>query len=114
MKRRIHSEWIARLISKGLKAAEIWPPLFGEIKKCWQGRFGHKEINRLRESVQAVVGQAKPRQNQEPDLCFEAAGEIYLARQQEILDQTILPPRCWSRPFTPKITNIPQGIRLLI
>jgi hypothetical protein len=37
-------------------------------------------------AIQRLFAQAKPRQNQEPDLCFKAAREIYLARQQEIPD----------------------------
>jgi hypothetical protein len=53
----------------------------------------------------------------------EIRSQTYALRRPEISTwhaskrywtRTILPPRCWSRPFTPKLTNILQGIRLLI
>jgi hypothetical protein len=53
--RGIRGGWIVLLTSKGLKAAEIWPPLFGEIEARWETRLGSDEVNRLRKSLQAVV-----------------------------------------------------------
>ena len=54
--RSIRAEWIVRLTSKGQKAAEIWPPLFSEIERRWETRFGKDVIGRLLESLQALIG----------------------------------------------------------
>jgi len=48
---------LIRATPKGLQAREVWRPLFGEIEKRWQARFGKDEIGRLRESLWAVAGQ---------------------------------------------------------
>ncbi len=55
--RGIRSGWIVRLTDKGRKAAEIWPPLIGEIEERWQTRFGSDEIGSLRQALEAVVGE---------------------------------------------------------
>ena len=47
---------MVRLTSKGLTASKIWPPLFGEIERRWERRFGKDEISRLRKTLQAVAG----------------------------------------------------------
>jgi hypothetical protein len=35
----------------------VWRPLFAEIEKRWQTRFGKKEIEQLRESLIALLNQ---------------------------------------------------------
>ena len=55
--RGIRGDWLVRLTSKGLTASEIWPPLFGEIERRWETRFGKDEVSRLRQALQDVVGQ---------------------------------------------------------
>jgi hypothetical protein len=55
--RGIRSGWIARLTGRGRKACEIWPPLFGEIERRWQARFGDEEIGSLRQSLESIVAQ---------------------------------------------------------
>jgi DNA-binding MarR family transcriptional regulator len=55
--RGIRAEWIVRLTTKGQKAAEIWPLLFGEIERRWQLRFGDNAMGRLRKSLQDVGAQ---------------------------------------------------------
>jgi hypothetical protein len=55
--RGIREEWIVCLTSRGQKAAEIWPLLFGEIEQRWRARFGNEDIDHVCESLQAVVGQ---------------------------------------------------------
>jgi hypothetical protein len=54
--RGIRADWVVRLTSKGLSASQIWPPLFGEIERRWERRFGKNEINRLRRALQGVAG----------------------------------------------------------
>jgi DNA-binding MarR family transcriptional regulator len=51
------SDWIIRATPAGLKAREVWLPLFETIEKRWQGRFGKNNIARLQESLRSVVGQ---------------------------------------------------------
>lgn len=51
------SDWIIRATDKGRKAQEVWRPLFAEIEKRWQTRFGKIEIEQLRESLIALLNQ---------------------------------------------------------
>ena len=51
------SDWIVRPTPKGQRAKEVWRPLFDEIEKRWQARFGEERIERLRESLRAVTRQ---------------------------------------------------------
>jgi hypothetical protein len=53
--RGIRAEWNVVLTTKGRKAAEIWPSLIDEIEKRWDDRYSNGEIERLRESLQAIV-----------------------------------------------------------
>ena len=53
---RRKSDWVIRATSKGRQAQEIWRPLFGDIEKRWDERFGKDEIGELRASLAAVVG----------------------------------------------------------
>jgi hypothetical protein len=50
------SQWVIRATSKGLQAQEVWRPLFGAIEKRWRERFGGDEIDRLRNSLEALLG----------------------------------------------------------
>jgi hypothetical protein len=54
--RGIRANWIVRLTFLGIRAAEIWPPLFEEIERRWRTRFGDDQISRLRGSLQTLVG----------------------------------------------------------
>jgi hypothetical protein len=54
--RGIRSGWRVLLSEKGHKAAEIWPPLFGEMERRWQGRFGDDVIAKLRGGLEEMVG----------------------------------------------------------
>jgi hypothetical protein len=54
--RGIRAGWMVRLATRGQKAAGIWPPLAGEIEQRWRRRFGDDPVNRLCQSLQAVVG----------------------------------------------------------
>jgi DNA-binding MarR family transcriptional regulator len=51
-----HSVWVIRATAKGRQAQEAWRPLFGEIEKRWEERFGKEEIGELRESLAEIVG----------------------------------------------------------
>jgi DNA-binding MarR family transcriptional regulator len=53
--RGIRGDWMVRLTAKGLTASEIWPPLFGEIERRWETRFGKNEMSRLRQALEAVA-----------------------------------------------------------
>lgn len=51
------SEWLILPTPAGLKAREIWRPLFGSIEKRWRTRFGAERIHRLRSALCAVITQ---------------------------------------------------------
>jgi DNA-binding MarR family transcriptional regulator len=55
--RGINGTCLARLTTKGEKAAQIWLPLFAAVEKRWRKRFGGDEIKLLRESLEAIAGQ---------------------------------------------------------
>ena len=55
--RGLRSEWVVRPTTAGRKAEEIWRPLFDEIERRWEERFGADAIGRLRQSLAAVTGQ---------------------------------------------------------
>ncbi len=46
---------IVRATAAGRKAQEVWRPLFGEIEKRWEARFGEDKIEQLRESLRALI-----------------------------------------------------------
>jgi DNA-binding MarR family transcriptional regulator len=52
-------DWVIRATPAGLKAQEIWRPLFGTIERRWRARFGNNETNQLRESLWALISQIK-------------------------------------------------------
>lgn len=52
--RGIRKEWIVRATTKGQKAIEIWPGLFGEMEERWEKRFGAELISGLREALAAI------------------------------------------------------------
>jgi hypothetical protein len=43
--------------SGGRNAAEIWPPLLGEIERRWQARFDGDEIGCVRRALEGVLEQ---------------------------------------------------------
>ena len=51
------SDWMIRPTPAGLKAQAIWRPLFGTIEKRWDSSYSKNEIERLKESLCAVVRQ---------------------------------------------------------
>lgn len=51
-----HSSWIVRPTPGGRLAQQIWRPLFDEIERRWEKRFG-KEIAQLRKSLSELVSQ---------------------------------------------------------
>jgi hypothetical protein len=55
--RGIRANWMVRLTSRGLTASRIWPPLFVEIERRWERRFGGDEISSLRLALQGVADQ---------------------------------------------------------
>jgi DNA-binding MarR family transcriptional regulator len=55
--RRPKADAVLRRTPAGRKAQQIWEPLFPEIEKRWQERFGEEPIDRLRESLWAVARQ---------------------------------------------------------
>ena len=50
-------DWVVRAKPGGRNARDVGRPLFGEIEKRWRGRFGEREIGRLRESLWAIARQ---------------------------------------------------------
>ncbi len=52
-----HSTWIVRPTSAGRRAQRVWEPLTGVVEDRWRARFGSDEIERLRSSLQDIVGQ---------------------------------------------------------
>ncbi len=53
--RGIRRDWTVRLTSKGRTASETWPPLFAEIERRWEARFGKDEISKLRQALHAIA-----------------------------------------------------------
>jgi DNA-binding MarR family transcriptional regulator len=51
------SRWLVRATPVGLKAQQIWRPLFGVIEKRWEERFTRDAIEFVRESLGALVSQ---------------------------------------------------------
>jgi len=51
------SAGVIRATSKGRQARNVGRPLFGEIEQRWQTRFGKDPIQRLRESLGALIRQ---------------------------------------------------------
>ncbi len=49
------SDWVVHATSKGRKAQDVWRPLFGVLESRWRARFGEDVIDRLRESLWAVL-----------------------------------------------------------
>lgn len=54
-KRGLRGEWIVRPTPVGQKTQEIAPPLFGEVEKRWEDRFGTGPIHELRGALRAVI-----------------------------------------------------------
>ncbi len=48
-------EKVIRATPKGRQAQQVWRPLFSVIDKRWETRFGKVEIDRLRESLEAII-----------------------------------------------------------
>jgi DNA-binding MarR family transcriptional regulator len=55
--RQPHRDWMVRPTTKGLRAQQVWRPLFDVIEKRWQARFGKDRIESLRASLTALVTQ---------------------------------------------------------
>jgi DNA-binding MarR family transcriptional regulator len=53
--RGIRAEWTVHPTTKGRAAIRICPPLFGEIERRWNERFGADAIDRLRQALQYVA-----------------------------------------------------------
>lgn len=56
--RGIRGDWMVRLTAMGKAAVVIWPPLFAEIDRRWEKRFGSDQIRRLRQSLTIHPGQS--------------------------------------------------------
>jgi DNA-binding MarR family transcriptional regulator len=51
------SAWLVRPTFAGRQAQRVWEPLVDVVEDRWRARFGREEIERLRTSLQGVVGQ---------------------------------------------------------
>ena len=51
------SAWLVRATAAGIEAQKVWQPLFAEIERRWQERFGKDAVEQVRESLRAVAGQ---------------------------------------------------------
>jgi DNA-binding MarR family transcriptional regulator len=51
------SAWLVRCTPKGRMAQAVWRPLFDAIEKRWQVRFGKDQIDQVRASLEALIGQ---------------------------------------------------------
>ncbi len=54
--RALKPEWFVRPTPIGEKVQEIAPPLFGEIEKRWEQRFGAATVDELRRALAPVIG----------------------------------------------------------
>ena len=91
--RKIHKgrpgpDAVLRATAAGLQAREVWLPLPGLIEQRWRERFGTGQVDRLRESLVAVVSQLDPGL---PD-CLPILGAGLLSRGPD----PALPPRAPS------------------
>jgi DNA-binding MarR family transcriptional regulator len=50
-------DWIIRPAAKGRQAQQVWRSLFAIIEQRWHARFGKRQIDLLRDSLQALVRQ---------------------------------------------------------
>lgn len=48
---------VVSLTERGLATREVARPLFGELERRWAARYGAEEVARLRQALEAVVGQ---------------------------------------------------------
>jgi hypothetical protein len=55
--KKLRSQWVIRATAQGRMARQLWRPLFGAIEKRWEERFGKVKIDKLRESLSALVSQ---------------------------------------------------------
>jgi len=46
-----------RPTDRGKRAQKTWLPLFSEIEERWEARFGKRDVDKLRTSLRAVVGE---------------------------------------------------------
>jgi len=53
--RGLRSDWVVRLTPAGRNAQEIWQPLFDEIERRWEERFGAETIAELGGSLESIV-----------------------------------------------------------
>ncbi len=51
------SAWVVRPTVAGRKAQDVWRSLFGVVEQRWRARFGPGEIDRLRETLWALIRQ---------------------------------------------------------
>jgi hypothetical protein len=56
--RGIRLDHVVRPTQRGRAACEVWPPLFGEIERRWEVRFGQDTIDRLRQALRGVLPHA--------------------------------------------------------
>ena len=50
-------DFVIRATSKGRQAQEVWRPLFDEIEKRWEARFGRDLVHQFRESLGELISQ---------------------------------------------------------
>jgi DNA-binding MarR family transcriptional regulator len=55
--RGLRSDWLVRLTPAGRRAETIWRPLFDDIERRWEERFGAAAVDELRSSLRAIVDQ---------------------------------------------------------
>jgi hypothetical protein len=54
--RALKPEWFVRPTSVGEETQEIAPPLFGEIERRWEQRFGAATVGELRQALTTAIG----------------------------------------------------------
>ncbi len=59
--RGLQRDWVVRPTEVGRAAQETWPPLFGEIERRWEERFGAGTVRELRRSLTSLVEQSDAR-----------------------------------------------------
>ncbi len=52
--RGLRGEWVVRPTPAGRAAQEIWPPLFDDVERRWDERFGTDVLDELRRSLSAL------------------------------------------------------------
>jgi DNA-binding MarR family transcriptional regulator len=89
--RGLQQDWLVRPTAVGRVAREIWPPLFGEIERRWDARFGRGPVLELRRSLTSLVERLDARLPEYLPIVSGSDGMVATVAEPEA-EPTIPPP----------------------